>query len=476
MRPLHPAVQDSPARPRAAERPITDRSGPDQTQARLRALEARCAADDRLQRLTVECAGLAGMVAACAELTGKPVVLFDSRHRVVAAAGGGAGPERHPVPALDILLGAGGPVSLTDVVPVVIPADPVNGPPRRALVTPVAGLGDHFGWLVVDEHRSSLRALDDFVARRISQRLAAEYVAQRRVAKVAWNARAALTRQLVHGSSDPGELKASGEYLGVDVAAQRICVYVRCDRELADSGDELADVMERGLDAEVLITRGSEGILLLCAVDPATAAAAAVTAVKNAVTEALSMVWPGSDVTAGVSGATPPDGLRRAYREAREVGLCLDRFGRPGVQRVLSVGDLGPARLFLANGGDSAVRDYADDILGPLLSGDGSSVDLLATLAQYFDAGRSIRLTATRLGIHENTVRLRLNRVHVLTGMDVAGDPNDQLGVQTALLVVRLQGHPAFSFVDQPGRTVRDDHGEQDGRPVRTGDAVRNTA
>jgi DNA-binding PucR family transcriptional regulator len=46
------------------------------------------------------------------------------------------------------------------------------------------------------------------------------------------------------------------------------------------------------------------------------------------------------------------------------------------------------------------------------------------------------------LGVHENTVRYRLARVHALTGLDVAGDASDQLSVQMALLVLRLQGHP----------------------------------
>ncbi|WP_083541857.1 helix-turn-helix domain-containing protein [Kribbia dieselivorans] len=45
-------------------------------------------------------------------------------------------------------------------------------------------------------------------------------------------------------------------------------------------------------------------------------------------------------------------------------------------------------------------------------------------------------------GVHENTVRLRLNKVQTLTGLDMT-NANDQLSVQTALLVLRLQGHPA---------------------------------
>ena len=55
-----------------------------------------------------------------------------------------------------------------------------------------------------------------------------------------------------------------------------------------------------------------------------------------------------------------------------------------------------------------------------------------------------MRRTATRLSVHENTVRLRLSRVHALTGLDVTGDATHQLSIHTALLVLRLRDHPAL--------------------------------
>ena len=87
---------------------------------------------------------------------------------------------------------------------------------------------------------------------------------------------------------------------------------------------------------------------------------------------------------------------------------------------------------------------YVVDVLGGLLTGEPGSADLLLTLQCYFDHGRSVRTSAAELGVHENTVRLRLARVAAATGLDVASDANDQLSVQTALLVLRLQGHPVL--------------------------------
>ena len=78
-------------------------------------------------------------------------------------------------------------------------------------------------------------------------------------------------------------------------------------------------------------------------------------------------------------------------------------------------------------------------MLGPLLAAGDDG--LLETLHVFFDTGRSIRASGAQLAVHENTVRYRLARVRTLTGLDVAADASDQLSVQMALLVLRLQGH-----------------------------------
>jgi hypothetical protein len=426
---------------RTPEDPVS-RGAYERLLAEHRALQARAQVDDRLQQLAADGAGLSALVTGCSELTGQPVLLLDSRRRTVAAAAGSA--ERPSSDAISSAIAVCRSVA-TAGVPRLLPAQPDAGRPRRILLTPVVAQGEQYGWLVVEERRRPLRRLDEFIARRVGERLGAEFAVQRRIARVAWNARSALARQLVHGSSDPLDLRSSAEYLGVDVDAPRICAYLRCAEQPAAEIEVVAPALERQLDAEVLLTRGSEGVLLLVAVPEDTAPATAVAEVKTALTELVGRL-PG-EIVVGVSGVAAPGALRRAYREAREVGLCLDRFATDGSPRVLTVGDLGPARLFLANGEATAVRQYVDDVLGPLLHGDQPSADLLTTLAHYFDTGRSIRTAAARLGVHENTVRLRLARVHTATGLDVAGDPNDQLAVQTALLVLRLQGHPVLSAV-----------------------------
>jgi len=380
---------------------------------------AESAAERRLGALLG--GGLSGLVHACAELTGKGVALFDAQHRLVASAGPGR--IRVPSPAE---LGVSGELAI-------VPAR-WGGPARRHVVAP-AGT---FGWLVLAEHPAVLKPFDEFVARRTAELAGTEFAIQRRVAAVAWNARSSLARQLVKGSSTVDDLRSSAEYLGVSIDVRRILAYVMH----ASDDERLADGVGQALGVEVLGTRGSDGVLLLVETPPEVSAVAMVGRIKAAVREVIT-----GEVVVGISSVCDANALARGYREAREVAQCIDRFVGPSSPRVLAADDLGPARLFVANSAVTAVRAYIDDVLGPLLAGEAS--DLLWTLQQYFECGRSVRASAVRLGVHENTVRLRLGRVRSVTGFDVAADPADQLSVQTALLVLRLQGHPALpSFGD----------------------------
>ena len=64
----------------------------------------------------------------------------------------------------------------------------------------------------------------------------------------------------------------------------------------------------------------------------------------------------------------------------------------------------------------------------------------------FFDSRRSVRTSAKRLGLHENTIRYRLARVLDLTGLDVTSDTDAQLTVQVALSILHIQGRlPALS-------------------------------
>lgn len=403
--------------------------------------------------------GLVGLVSAAGGLSDRPQWLIGTNGRLVACT---ARAREISTPRWESLTEMDGGIDTDSLAATMVPPSPAHGLARRHLVVPVARRGIIHAWWVVAEMPRLFEEADRILADRVAHHLATEYDAQHRVARAAWNARSLLARQLVRGSGAEDDLVASGEYLGVNVDSKRLVVYLsdptekgRTETEghglgrpsrtghIAHTGDEAraAARLASALGVEVLGTQGNQGTILLVEVPDGRAPADFVHEVKYAVGRYLQPRnddgRPGAAV--GVSSVTDRMGLRRAYREAREVARCVDRFSPRG-QRILAVDDLGPARLFVANADTEAIRAYVSEVLGPLLGGDETQRSLLVTLQSYFGHDRSIRASARALAVHENTVRLRLGRVHEFTGLDVAGNANDQLSVQTAVLVLQLTG------------------------------------
>jgi hypothetical protein len=423
-----------------------DQTGPDSSLGRrYEELRIIHAAELQLSEILGNGGGLRGVVAAAAELVGMATWLLDPRGRVVARSGKGSA-DRLPAPdigallAVNPLVGTSAHSSAT-----LVAAKPDAGLARRHLIAPVVRHGESFGWLVVAETPGRFARIHQVVVERAAFHLGTEYGMQRKVARVAWNAKSTLARQMVRGSALEEDLRSSADYLGVEVDADRVLVFVLDAGGDGPGRDDagMAERLSHELGVEVLGTRGIEGAILLIEAPGGEAPATMVERVRWAMTSLLRDTGAESTVV-GVSAVTESAALHRAYRETREVVRVADRFARAS-SRVIAVDDLGPARLFVANGDLVAVRRYVQEILGPLL-GEGSTLsDLILTLQTFFDTGRSVRESATRLGVHENTVRLRLSKISDLIGLDVASDAHAQLSVQTALLVLRLEGHPGVT-------------------------------
>jgi sugar diacid utilization regulator len=325
---------------------------------------------------------------------------------------------------------------------------------------PVARDGILFAWLVMVESQGHLKASDQILLERAAVHLASEYATQRRVARVSWNARSALARQMVQGSVSEEDLLASADYLGIEWAANRIVAYLEVARECPHIADEevLARHVAEELGVEVLVTKSmGETILLIEA--PAGLRSSVMTARVKAAMSNLMAFLDIRSAFVGISTVAQPQALKRAYDEAKEVALCGKRYSS-ATTFVITADDLGPARLFIGNSDADVVHRYAHDVLGPMLLDDAGASNLVRTLHCFLDGGRSVREAASRLGVHENTVRLRLAKVHELTGLDVAADLNDQISAQTALLVLRLEGHPTVPGFD-PISARQDTEAEQ---------------
>lgn len=105
-------------------------------------------------------------------------------------------------------------------------------------------------------------------------------------------------------------------------------------------------------------------------------------------------------------------GFAESHRQAAAA------FGATGEDRQcvtfkeIALEDLGSAE-------PKAARSFVAAELGPLEGDDARSERLRETLAAYFDCGGNARATATRLGIHHQTVGQRLESIEELLGTSV---------------------------------------------------------
>lgn len=97
------------------------------------------------------------------------------------------------------------------------------------------------------------------------------------------------------------------------------------------------------------------------------------------------------------------------------------------------VDSLGLEQLLLAWTGNDTFVPAAESLLAPLREGGG---ELLTTLAAYLDHESGIAATADALGLHRNTVAIRIRRVQELLGIDMS-DPEARLALHLACRAVR---------------------------------------
>jgi DNA-binding PucR family transcriptional regulator len=212
----------------------------------------------------------------------------------------------------------------------------------------------------------------------------------------------------------------------------------------------IARAVAEMIEGESLTAEVPEGLLVMLPVgdwiasDPVADACTAAQDVLDSLAEACGCVAAVSSVFTGVSA------FPRAYREVRQVNRCLATFRSDAADRVLASGELGAGSLFLASTSREEADEFVRQTLGPLHNlSDRSMRDLLTTLALFLACARNVRVTADRLGVHENTVRYRLARIAELSALDVATNVDDQLAGQLATLILRLEGLlPAPARVD----------------------------
>jgi sugar diacid utilization regulator len=420
------------------------------SQRQLRALRRATAVDERLSGLVLAGRPLQELLDTLAELLGKPCAVFgpDGERLATAVPEGIAGdgiaprllePEFAERPGVRDALAANEGNRVFVVGPL-----PGAGVLHRHVVAPVMVGSELWGRLVVMEHKTRFSGGDMVSLRRAATLVALQVSTERKAVEADWNAGSSLAAELLSGCSDPAVVERRAGRLGVRLDVPRVVLLIgmRCsgEGEAPDFRAVAAAFRRTAPELTVHVTAVADAVAALVEVPEGTDPGAFVAASRATFEEVVAQLRAGRRLVAGVSAAhAARDGYRAAYNEARQVLDCIRRYSPPAGRALFSADELGAGRLFLATSDADLVRSFTDETFGGLVE-DPSKADLLTTLSSFFDNMASIRRSAARLGVHENTIRYRLARIEELTGLAVTHDPDAQLRARLSLLVLLLQG------------------------------------
>lgn len=210
---------------------------------------------------------------------------------------------------------------------------------------------------------------------------------------VADEQKARFVRRVLLGTLSCAEVTVEAEMYGLDPGRE----YVAIRANLGEYGTQLDLEQALGLQESMQHRRG------LCAV------------VDGHATGFLNEAPP-HDVD-GVVGFGPPRPLPRlaeSYRLALRALATAQACGLRGSYDIASLG-LRPAVALDADVGELLRRRY----LEPLATANSTS-ELIETLRTYLACGTHVERTATRLFVHQNTVRYRIARFEELTGASLS--------------------------------------------------------
>lgn len=385
--------------------------------------------------------GLPAVVEVMAELVGEPAVILDDNMRLVAAAGTPADAFGRRLAAHGLSEGSRGDdavrAALASLATCIVPPRPPYRM-RSRLVVPIVAGAQLLGSVWVE---SRPEAVDDeqVMVEQAARVVGLELLKDRALVEVERRQRRELLEELLdprRGDDDALQRRASE--LGVNLERHyRLAVAsFRLDLERESDPGASGRARERFVSAlrrqpwcDFVGERGGR-IVALAKPD-----ARALDEALGRLAEELRAACANIRIVLSEACDSLP-GYRANFVAAdRVLQLLATAPGGPPVV------DLEAARvltLLFREGGESQLRGFATAVLRPILEQrPAARQELLRTLEEYLDHGRSPSRSASALRVHVNTLYYRLERLRTLLGADFES-PHRALDLQIALRAQRV--------------------------------------
>jgi purine catabolism regulator len=418
----------------------------------------------RFTELVLDGKGVNEICRTLAELLESAVVIEDASFHLLAHAGGSGDPHRK-----ETILRQGTPQRvlfdpqiqrmLREVEanrgPMKVPAFPHVGMSRERLIAPILAAGQVLGYISVLDHPPHNEELAFMAIEQAALVLALAIAKERELSEVEGRVRGEFLEDLLNGTyGEDAAAQRRARHLGYPLHGNHIVMLVDIDdfrgfnraRQISEDAIQalkreflrrVTGVVRSSYPRALVLGRSDSVVSLLpLGTEPGDHQARG-QALGLQVRQAIADWKPGFTVSVGFSGpAEAPAGVAGAQREVTSVMESLARFKRWG--QVVAVPELGLTGL-LAAVTDERLVDYSRRHLGPLIAHDASRKgSLVATLRAYMETGEQ-QQAASRLRVHPNTLRYRLDRIREISGVDLE-DPETRLNLAVALRVQALLG------------------------------------
>jgi purine catabolism regulator len=398
---------------------------------------------EQLLQLTAEDAGLAGLVRAMADLSGKSVLLQDKRLRPLAEC---------PSPIISSIW--------ADVVMHLEQEDSLPEPLRdrkqagkqsliftqafsgglERLITSV-NVGDVArGYLSLIGWPGELDQLDRLVAEQGARVSGIEMARAKAIHEAEKRLKGDLITALLEENLSPRDISLWAQTMGLDLDQSYLALRFAWNGPSPPSRRRLETLINGEITRQNLkVVVNPLGVEVVCffPVESSSGRPESALSFAQSVINQEAGMYPDCIVLCGVG--LPCQDLSDWRDSFRQAGQALEMARRLGERKPLYFPDLSVYRLLLQIEHNPELGAFLEQMLGPLMAYEGGR-ELIHTLEAYFDHNGNLSQTAEALFIHRNTLVYRMERVEEILDLDL-DRPDTRLALQLALHIARMTGN-----------------------------------
>ena len=309
------------------------------------------------------------------------------------------------------------------------------------IIKPVTVAGVARGYLSLIDTSSNLDDLDSIVLEQGAQVCALEMSRTKAVREAEKRLKGDLLTALLQENITPGDANLWVESMGLDLGMSHVAIRFSWDDPSPPSMRRLETLVNGEVsrtEDKVIVEELGVEIVCICQVDPNKVRPNQAIDLANAVSAKAAEEFPEIQMRCGIGGVA--EDLKFWRDSFHQAGQALTMAARLNESKPLFFPDLSVYRLLLLLEHHPELRKFTNEILGNLISYEGSA-ELIKTLNAYFDHNGVLSQAAEALFIHRNTLIYRMERIAEISGLDLE-DAETRLAVQLALRIHRMISKP----------------------------------